>query len=60
MNYSDTHIEECIDYLKEAVGEGNLDPDVATELIAKKDWATVYEMIHKEDDHANDNERQND
>lgn len=60
MNYSDAHIEECIDYLGEAVKEGYIDQEVADELIAKKDWAIVYEMINKGDGRANDNERQND
>ena len=56
MNYSDAHIKECIDYLNFSVKEGNLDCDTADDIVRRKAWKEVYDMMDKGDFYANEDE----
>jgi hypothetical protein len=54
MNYSDKHIAECIAYLQFSVKNGNISEEQANELIKKKDWKAVYDLMDKGDAIANE------
>lgn len=56
-NYSDKHIAECIAYLNYSCKEGYLDEEVAKDIIRRKAWKEVYDMMDRGDAYANDNER---
>jgi len=50
--YTKEQIKECISYLGYGVKEGYIDESAAQEIIRKKDWKYVYEMIDRADAYA--------
>ena len=49
MIYKLEHIKECKDYLNYSVKHGFMDEDMAQEMIDKKDWKAIYDLIDQGD-----------
>lgn len=58
MNYSDKHIADFIAYLNYSVKHGGMDESVANDIIRRKAWNEVEDLIEIGDELANDNERE--
>ena len=59
MIYKLEHIKECKDYLNYSVKHGFMDEDMAQEMIDKKDWKAIYDLIDQGDFLANQKEGDN-
>ncbi len=58
IKYTKDQITECKDYLGYGVKEGYISEDICQDIIKRKAWNEVYEMMAIGDDYANDNERE--
>ena len=58
MAYSDKHIGEYVRYLQYSVKHGYMDEEVANDIIRRKAWGEVQELMELGDEAANDNERE--
>lgn len=57
-SYTQTQIDDLIDYVSFCVKEGYLDSDIALDLIMTKDWKAIDKMRDEGDAHANEPEYQ--
>lgn len=54
MKYTQAQIKECKDYLSLSVKEGYLDESTARDLVERKAWKEVYDMMSLGDFYANE------